>query len=118
MLNTFSTYRIFGFLLTALMLTSCSGGTSSNTGTGTPQAQNNNGGGNTPQSRTLTISIPRLGKSYTITRGETTVEDIGSIVSLDRNNCKNIYAVGSRSQGDCLSQVDSAARQALTFISL
>ncbi|MBC5796804.1 hypothetical protein H5968_17010 [Sphaerospermopsis sp. LEGE 00249] len=116
MLNTFSTHRIFGFLLTALMLTSCSGGTSSNTDTGTNQAQNNSGGGNTPQGQTLTVSIPSLRKSYTIIKGQTTVEDIASVVSLDRNNCRGVFAIGSRSYANCTSEVMSAARQALNFI--
>lgn len=133
MLNTFSTHRIFGFLLTVLMLTSCSGGTSSNTGTGTPQAQNNSdggnttqpqnnsGGGNTTQPQTLTVTIPSLGRSYTITKGRTTQDDIDNIVFLEQSNCDVVF--GSvfpdpppPSNRTCKSQVNSAAQQARNFI--
>lgn len=89
MLNTFLTHRIFGFLLTALMLTSCSGGTSSNTGTGT--SSNTGGGSNTTQPQTLTVSIASLGRSYTITKGQTTEDDIANIVVLEQANCDVVF---------------------------
>lgn len=128
MLNTFSTHRIFGFLLTALMLTSCSGGTSSNTGTGTPQAQtnnggdnttqaqNNNGGDNTTQPQTLTVRIPSLGRSYTVTKGQTTQDDIANIVVLERANCEAVFGSISSARSTCNAQVNSAAQQARNFI--
>jgi len=48
MLRIFSTHRLFGFLLTGLMITSCGGNTSSNTpsaGTSSGTSNNTSGGG-------------------------------------------------------------------------
>ena len=71
MLRIFSTHGLFGFLLIGLMITSCGGNTSSNTPSG--------GGGNTTSQtqtqttpRTLTVSVPSLGTSYTVTESTTT----------------------------------------------
>ncbi|MDB9474427.1 hypothetical protein [Dolichospermum circinale] len=50
MLRIFSTHRLFAFLLIGLMITSCGGGTSSNTpstGTSSGTSNNTSGGGTT-----------------------------------------------------------------------
>ena len=126
MLRIFSTHRLFTFLLTGLMITSCGGGTSSNTssggggtnsgGGGTSSNTSSGGGGTTPQ--TLTVRVPLLGRSYTITKGTTTRDEIDSIAASDRISCEANWdtdppAITFRT---CRSQVDSAAREARNFI--
>jgi hypothetical protein len=124
MLRIFSTHGLFGFLLIGLMITSCGGGTSSNTpSTGTSSktsdgggGTNSGGGGTTPQ--TLTVTVPLLGRSYTITKGKTTRDEIDSIAASDRISCEANWdtdppAITFRT---CRSQVDSAAREARNFI--
>jgi hypothetical protein len=92
MLRIFSTHRLFGFLLIGLMITSCGGGTSSNTpSTGTSSktsdgggGTNSGGGGTTPP--TLTVSVPSLGTSYTVTESTTTA-DIGRFINEGVEQC-------------------------------
>jgi hypothetical protein len=127
MLRIFSTHRLFGFLLIGLMITSCGGGTSSNTpSTGTSSktsdgggGTNSGGGGTTPQ--TLTVRVPLLGRSYTITKGQTTIDEIDSIAVSDRDSCDNTWGPvfpdpPSATFSACTSQVNSAAREARNFI--
>jgi hypothetical protein len=75
MLRIFSTHRLFAFLLTGLMITSCGGGTSSNTSSG-GGGTNSGGGGTTPQ--TLTVRVPSLNYTRTITKS-TTINDITAV---------------------------------------
>ncbi len=129
MLRIFSTHRLFAFLLTGLMITSCGGGTSSNPssggggtnsgGGGTRGGPNSGGGGTTPQ--TLTVRVPLLGRSYTITKGQTTIDEIDSIAVSDRDSCDNTWGPvfpdpPSATFRACTSQVNSAAREARNFI--
>jgi hypothetical protein len=127
MLRIFSTHRLFGFLLIGLMITSCGGGTSSNTpSTGTSSktsdgggGTNSGGGGTTPQ--TLTVTVPLLGRSYTITKGKTTRDEIDSIAVSDRMSCDNTWGPvfpdpPSATFRACTSQVNSAAQEARNFI--
>jgi hypothetical protein len=138
MLRIFSTHRLFGFLLIGLMITSCGGGTSSNTpSTGTSSktsdggggtssntsdgggGTNSGGGGTTPQ--TLTVTVPLLGRSYTITKGKTTRDEIDSIAASDRISCDTTWGPvfpdpPSAFFRACTSQVNSAAQEARNFI--
>jgi hypothetical protein len=127
MLRIFSTHRLFGFLLIGLMITSCGGGTSSNTpSTGTSSntsdgggGTNSGGGGTTPQ--TLTVTVPLLGRSYTITKGKTTRDEIDYIAASDRDSCDNRWGPvfpdpPSAFFRACTSQVNSAAQEARNFI--
>ena len=125
MLRIFSTHRLFGFLLTGLMITSCGGGTSSNTSSGGGGTNsggggtNSGGGGTTPQ--TLTVRVPLLGRSYTITKGTTTRDEIDSIAASDRISCDTVWGPvfpdpPSVTFRACTSQVNSAAQEARNFI--
>jgi hypothetical protein len=127
MLRIFSTHGLFGFLLIGLMITSCGGGTSSNTpSTGTSSktsdgggGTNSGGGGTTPQ--TLTVTVPLLGRSYTITKGKTTRDEIDSIAASDRISCDTTWGPvfpdpPSATFRACTSQVNSAAQEARNFI--
>ncbi|MFM6055114.1 MAG: hypothetical protein ACKPA7_26425, partial [Sphaerospermopsis kisseleviana] len=104
-------------LLTAVMLTSCGGGTSSNTDT--PQAQNNN---NNPQpnpqpgSQTLTVRVPSLNYVATITKSTTINEIINTRRELT-TQCTSLEAnpFGSKAQV-CATEVETAYNQALAFI--
>ncbi|MFM6621264.1 MAG: hypothetical protein ACKPI9_15100 [Dolichospermum sp.] len=113
-------------LLTAVMLTSCGGGTSSNTGGGKAQYNNNN-----PQPSPTTVptpvppvskvvSIPLLGRNFTITKGKTTQDDIGFIAS-QVDSCDNLWGPvppdpPSVTLRVCISQVNSAVQEARDFI--
>ncbi|MDM3847973.1 MAG: hypothetical protein PT116_23835 [Aphanizomenon gracile PMC638.10] len=61
MLRIFSTHRLFGFLLIGLMITSCGGGTSSNTpSTGTSSKTSSEGGtGTTPVTAITSNTTPQ-----------------------------------------------------------
>ena len=60
MLRIFSTHRLFTFLLTGLMITSCGGGTSSNTpSTGTSSKTSSSSGGTTPVTPITSNTTPR-----------------------------------------------------------
>jgi hypothetical protein len=113
MLRIFSTHRLFGFLLIGLMITSCGGNTSSNTPSG--------GGGNaTSQTqtqttpRTLTVSVPSLGTSYTFTES-TTYEDITTATREGVSECIKRFSPNPRNT-TCQAEVRAATAQALAFI--
>lgn len=113
MLRIFSTHRLFGFLLIGLMITSCGGNTSSNTPSG--------GGGNTTSQtqtqttpRTLTVSVPSLGTSYTVTES-TTSGDINTAATEGAGECVNRFGISQRNT-TCQAEVRAAASQALAFI--
>ena len=122
MLRIFSTHRLFGFLLVGLMITSCGGGTSSNTpSTGTSSntsdgggGTNSGGGGTTPQ--TLTVRVPSLNYAETITKS-TTISDIIAIKSNLSMQCTSLGGnpFGSVVQA-CVAQVNTAYDQAVAFI--
>ena len=120
MLRIFSTYRLFAFLLTGLMITSCGGGTSSNTptssgGGGTNSGgggTNSGGGGTTPPS--LTVSVPSLGTSYTVTES-TTFADINRAAREGVDECLNRFGLSQRNT-TCQAEVRAAQRQAVAFI--
>lgn len=114
MLRIFSTHRLFGFLLIGLMITSCGGGTSSNTPTtGTSNNTSGGGGGNTTP-RTLTVSVPSLGTSYTVTES-TTSGDINTAATEGAGDCVNRFGISQRNT-TCQAEVRAAASQALAFI--
>ena len=113
MLRIFSTHRLFGFLLIGLMITSCGGNTSSNTPSG--------GGGNTTSQtqtqttpRTLTVSVPSLGTSYTVTES-TTFGDINTAATEGSGECVNRFGISQRNT-TCQAEVRAAASQARDFI--
>ncbi|MFN6197280.1 MAG: hypothetical protein ACK4YS_01625 [Aphanizomenon sp.] len=108
MLRIFSTHRLFGFLLVGLMITSCGGGTSSNTPSTTSQDR-----GQTPP-RTLTVSVPSLGTSYTVTES-TTSGDINTAATEGAGECVNRFGISQRNT-TCQAEVRAAASQALAFI--
>ncbi|MDB9310170.1 hypothetical protein PN471_16325 [Aphanizomenon sp. CS-733/32] len=122
MLRIFSTHRLFGFLLIGLMITSCGGGTSSNTpstgtssgtSSGTSTGTSSGGGGNTtPQ--TLTVSVPSLGTSYTVTK-TTTSGEINAAATQGAGECVNRFGI-SQANTTCQAEVRAAASQALAFI--
>jgi hypothetical protein len=110
MLRIFSTHRLFGFLLIGLMITSCGGNTSSNTPSG--GAPSGGGGNTTP--RTLTVSIPSLGKSYTVTES-TTYEDITTATREGVSECTKRFSPNPTNT-TCQAEVRAATAQALAFI--
>ena len=113
MLRIFSTHGLFGFLLVGLMITSCGGNTSSNTPSG--------GGGNTTSEtqtqtppRTLTVSVPSLGTSYTVTES-TTFGDINTAATEGSGECVNRFGLSQRNT-TCQAEVRAAQSQAVAFI--
>ncbi|PNK02273.1 hypothetical protein CEP10_14885 [Cylindrospermopsis raciborskii S07] len=110
-------------VLTAVMLTSCGGGTSSNTGGGTTQ-----GGGGTTQGggsvtpvqptpttpQTLTVTVPSLGYVQTIDK-YTTLADITTAARDGAAECINRFGLSSASN-TCLGEVRAAQSQAVNFI--
>lgn len=116
MLRIFSTYRLFAFLLTGLMITSCGGGTSSNTSSGgggtNSGGTNSGGGGTTPQ--TLTVSVPSLGTSYTVTKS-TTFAEINRAATEGAGECVDRYGISQRNT-TCQAEVRAAQSQAVAFI--
>lgn len=120
MLRIFSTHRLFAFLLTGLMITSCGGNTSSNTPT-------SSGGGNTstPTSDrgvvtppttppSLTVSVPSLGTSYRVTKS-TTFAEINRAATEGAGECVNRYGISQRNT-TCQAEVRAAQSQAVAFI--
>ncbi|QJB46041.1 hypothetical protein [Dolichospermum flos-aquae] len=127
MLRIFSTHGLFGFLLVGLMITSCGGNTSSNTPSGgggntTSQTQTPSGGGGNTTSqtqtqtppRTLTVSVPSLGTSYTVTES-TTSGDINTAATEGAGECVNRFGISQRNT-TCQAEVRAAASQARDFI--
>ena len=114
MLRIFSTHRLFGFLLVGLMITSCGGNTSSNT----PSGGTTSGGGGTTQTqttpRTLTVSVPSLGTSYTVTES-TTTGDIGRYTNEGVEQCVERFGLSQRNT-TCQAEVRAANSQARDFI--
>jgi hypothetical protein len=76
MLRIFSTHRLFGFLLTGLMITSCGGGTSSNTPT-TGTSNNTSGGG---------------GRQSSTNGGSGGTTGTNPIIPIIRQNAQDTYA--------------------------
>ncbi|OBQ24640.1 MAG: hypothetical protein AN488_00350 [Anabaena sp. WA113] len=109
MLRIFSTHRLFGFLLVGLMITSCGGGTSSNTTSQNPPQDPRQT--NPP---TLTVSVPSLGTSYTVTESTTTA-DINTAAMEGVNECLNRFGISQRNT-TCQAEVRAAASQARNFI--
>jgi hypothetical protein len=117
MLRIFSTHGLFGFLLVGLMITSCGGGTSSNTPSTTSQTTSQDPGQNPPppeKPRTLTVSVPSLGTSYTVTES-TTSGDINTAATEGAGECVNRFGISQRNT-TCQAEVRAAASQALAFI--
>jgi ABC-type glycerol-3-phosphate transport system substrate-binding protein len=114
MLRIFSTHRLFGFLLVGLMITSCGGGTSSNTPSTTSQNPPQDPRQTTPQ--TLTVRVPSLNYAETITKS-TTISDIIAIKSNLSMQCTSLGGnpFGSVVQA-CVAQVNTAYDQAVAFI--
>ena len=114
MLRIFSTHGLFGFLLIGLMITSCGGNTSSNT----PSGGTTSGGGGTTQTqttpRTLTVSVPSLGTSYTVTES-TTTGDIGRYTNEGVEQCVERFGLSQRNT-TCQAEVRAANSQARDFI--
>jgi hypothetical protein len=114
MLRIFSTHRLFGFLLVGLMITSCGGGTSSNTPSTTSQNPPQDPRQTTPQ--TLTVRVPSLNYAETITKSTT----ISDIIAIKRNLAMQCTSLGGNPFGSvvqaCVAQVDTAYDQAVAFI--
>ena len=111
MLRIFSTHRLFGFLLIGLMITSCGGGTSSNTTSQNPPQDPRQ---TTPQ--TLTVRVPSLNYAETITKSTT----ISDIFAIRRNLEMQCTSLGGNPFGSvvqaCVAQVNTAYDQAVAFI--
>ncbi len=120
MLRIFSTHRLFGFLLIGLMITSCGGGTSSNTPSTTSQTPPRTTSQTPPQDPgrnpppTLTVSVPSLGTSYTVTES-TTFGDISTAATEGAGECVNRFGISQRNT-TCQAEVRAAANQATAFI--
>jgi hypothetical protein len=103
MLRIFSTHRLFTFLLTGLMITSCGGGT--NSGDTNPQP---------PQ--TLTVRVPSLNYAQTITKSTT----INDITAARRDLSTQCTLLGTNPFGSvvqaCVAEVETAYNQAVAFI--
>jgi hypothetical protein len=84
MLRIFSTHRLFGFLLTGLMITSCGGGTSSNTPT-TGTSNNTSGGG---------------GRQSSTNGGSGGTTGTNPIIDIRRQNAQDTYADCVRAGND------------------
>jgi ABC-type transport system substrate-binding protein len=117
MLRIFSTHRLFTFLLTGLMITSCGGGTSSNTPSTTSQTTSQtptpiSPTPTTPQ--TLTVRVPSLGTSYTVTKS-TTFAEINRAATEGAGECVNRYGI-SQINTTCQAEVRAAQSQAVAFI--
>jgi hypothetical protein len=114
MLRIFSTHRLFGFLLVGLMITSCGGGTSSNTPSTTSQNPPQDPRQTTPQ--TLTVRVPSLNYAETITKSTT----ISDIIATRRDLTMQCTSLGGNPFGSvvqaCVAQVDTAYDQAVAFI--
>lgn len=114
MLRIFSTHRLFGFLLVGLMITSCGGGTSSNTPSTTSQNPPQDPPQTTPQ--TLTVRVPSLNYAETITKSTT----ISDIIATRRDLSMQCTSLGGNPFGSvvqaCVAQVDTAYDQAVAFI--
>ncbi|OBQ40426.1 MAG: hypothetical protein AN487_01790 [Anabaena sp. CRKS33] len=88
MLRIFSTHRLFTFLLTGLMITSCGGGTSSNTpttGTSSGTSNNTSGGG---------------GRQGLTNRGSGRTTGTNPIIDIRRQNAQDTYADCVRAGND------------------
>jgi hypothetical protein len=111
MLRIFSTHRLFGFLLIGLMITSCGGGTSSNTTSQNPPQDPRQ---TTPQ--TLTVRVPSLNYAETITKSTT----ISDIIATRRDLTMQCTSLGGNPFGSvvqaCVAQVNTAYDQAVAFI--
>ena len=117
MLRIFSTHGLFGFLLIGLMITSCGGGTSSNTPSTTSQTTSQDPGQNPPppeKPRTLTVSVPSLVTSYTVTES-TTTGDIVRYTNEGVEQCVERFGISQRNT-TCQAEVRAATAQALAFI--
>jgi hypothetical protein len=122
MLRIFSTHRLFGFLLIGLMITSCGGGTSSNTPSTTSQTTSQDGPqdrGQTPPPttpQTLTVRVPSLNYAETITKSTT----ISDIFAIRRNLAMQCTSLGANPFGSvvqaCAAEVETAYNQAVAFI--
>jgi hypothetical protein len=114
MLRIFSTHRLFGFLLVGLMITSCGGGTSSNTPSTTSQNPPQDPRQTTPQ--TLTVRVPSLNYAETITKSTT----ISDIIATRRDLTMQCTSLGGNPFGSvvqaCVAQVNTAYDQAVAFI--
>jgi hypothetical protein len=114
MLRIFSTHRLFGFLLIGLMITSCGGGTSSNTPSTTSQNPPQDPRQTTPQ--TLTVRVPSLNYAETITKSTT----ISDIIATRRDLSMQCTSLGGNPFGSvvqaCVAQVNTAYDQAVAFI--
>jgi ABC-type glycerol-3-phosphate transport system substrate-binding protein len=114
MLRIFSTHRLFGFLLIGLMITSCGGGTSSNTPSTTSQNPPQDPRQTTPQ--TLTVRVPSLNYAETITKSTT----ISDIIATRRDLTMQCTSLGGNPFGSvvqaCVAQVNTAYDQAVAFI--
>jgi hypothetical protein len=117
MLRIFSTHRLFAFLLTGLMITSCGGNTSSNTPT--TGTSNNMGGNTTPTPQTLTIRVPLLNYAQTITKS-TTINDITAARRDLATQCTSLAINFLNPFGSvvqvCNAEVEAAYNQAVAFI--
>ena len=111
-----STSRIFGLVLIGLMITACPNGTSSNTSNGRGGNNNGGGGGN----NTLTVSVPSLGASETVTKN-TTLGEINSARANLEAQCRARYPISRNTQQNqqqlnCFREVETAYNQAVNFI--
>ncbi|MFM5903219.1 MAG: hypothetical protein ACKO9R_20320 [Dolichospermum sp.] len=110
MLRIFSTHRLFAFLLTGLMITSCGGGTSSHSRDDDPIPTI------PPTPQSLTVRVPSLNYAQTITKS-TTISDIVDARRSLSMQCASLETnpFGSKAQA-CVAEVKAAYDQAVAFI--
>ncbi|AHJ29374.1 hypothetical protein PN465_02505 [Nodularia spumigena CS-584] len=110
MSKNLATRRLLGILITCVMITSCSGGTSSNTPPIYPTEPTE-----PPEPpQTLTITVPSLGYVATVDRN-TTFGEINSTATDLTGQCVDRFGL-SQQGTTCRAEVQAAQREAVRFI--
>lgn len=107
--------QLVGILMICVMISSCSGGTSSNTSnrpspSPSPTPSPTFGGGPS----TLTLRVPSLGFTTTIDRN-TTFGEINSVATDLTGQCVDRFGL-SQQGTTCRAEVQTAQREAVRFI--
>ncbi|MDH6060426.1 hypothetical protein NWP17_08245 [Chrysosporum bergii ANA360D] len=111
--------ELVGILMICVMISSCSGGTSSNTSdrpipTPTPTFGGGSSPSPSPSPSTLTLRVPSLGFTTTIDRN-TTFGEINSVATDLTGQCVDRFGL-SQQGTTCRAEVQTAQREAVRFI--
>lgn len=98
--------KLSGFVIIGLIMASCSGGTSRNTG-------NSASSPTSPQS--LTVMVPSLNYTGTVNRN-TPISEINDARRQGESECRETYAPLTAELRTCLAEVTSAYNQGVNFI--